>query len=122
MDRKLVAVLAVSSLAYSLMVAGVFYLAGTIRLPFFWAVYGFQAILGLICVMVLDPDLMRERIRPGGKDQDPTTPPLLTLLYVLRYATAALDVGKFHISTIPTAVQVIAFLLMVAGWAGLIWS
>jgi protein-S-isoprenylcysteine O-methyltransferase Ste14 len=100
-----------------------FWIAGTTRLPFFWAVFISQLILSLVSLAVLDPELLRERTRPAGKDLDKLSLPLLVTLLVAQLVVAARDVGKWHVGDcLPAAVQILAFILQVAGWLGMIWA
>ena len=41
--------------------------AGTVAIPSFWAYLAILAAVMIVSFAVLDPDLLRERMRPGGK-------------------------------------------------------
>jgi protein-S-isoprenylcysteine O-methyltransferase Ste14 len=103
--------------------AGIAFLtAGTWKLPFFWAVLGTQWIIGLIALRFIDPDLISERMHPRGKDEDPFGRFVLAALFIAIFCVAAADVGHWHISHVPKAIQVTALVIQTIGWAGLYWS
>ena len=52
--------------------------AGTVVLPGFWAYLAIFAVVMIVSFTALDPDLLRERMRPGGKK-----PPLGWVILVL---------------------------------------
>jgi protein-S-isoprenylcysteine O-methyltransferase Ste14 len=98
-------------------------IAGRIDLPFFWAVFVVQMLVGLVSVFVLEPDLISERITPRGKDEDPRATLVLSILLLLGLVISAVDVGRFHVSdNVPQFLQGVFLLLSAAGWAGFIWS
>src|ERR1700733_6254958 len=95
-----------SVLMYAVLVAALRAFAGTWQLPFFWIVLGLQVVIGVIGGKQLDPDLIAERMKPRGKDQDPHAQKILGVLFVLQMAVAALDVGRWHIAdNIPMPLQ-----------------
>jgi protein-S-isoprenylcysteine O-methyltransferase Ste14 len=103
--------------------AGAFLLAGTWLLPAFWLVFAAQAVFSCWCILVLDPDLISERIRPKGEDLDRFGRPVLSALYLVQIGLAALDVGRLHFSDkVPPIGQFMAFLLLVLAFLGLIWT
>ena len=103
--------------------AAIFWVAGNWHLPFFWAVLGLYLAASVVGIIILDPDLVSERIRPGGKDADPWGPPILTFLCLVHYVIAAIDVGRLHISdNLPLVLQAPALVLCALGWVGLLWS
>ena len=58
--------------------AALFAAAGTVAIPGFWAYLAIFAIVMIISFAALDPDLLRERMRPGGKK-----PPLALTVFSL---------------------------------------
>lgn len=115
--------MAVISLAmYAVIAAVVFFIAGTANLPFIWATLATQLIAGLVGVFTLDEDLMRERFRPRGKDEDPWAPAVLSILLAAMMLLAALDAGRWHLSQIPSCVCIIANVLQTSGWLGFLWA
>ena len=47
--------------------AALFAAAGTIAIPGFWAYLAIFAVVMIVSFAALDPDLLHERMRPGGK-------------------------------------------------------
>ena len=104
---------------YGALAAVLFWLAGTVRLPYFWAVLGAQAVLGLVAVATLDTDMMSERMHPRGEDQDRYGRLLLSVLWVGQLAVASLDVGRLHIGdAVPAVLQQLALLVHLVAWLG----
>lgn len=113
---------ALSLVMYGAIGVVVFAIAGTVNLPFIWATLAIQLIAGLIGVFTLDEDLLRERFRPKGKDEDPLAPMILSILLGSIMVLAALDAGRWHISQIPPLICMIANVLQAIGWLGFLWS
>jgi hypothetical protein len=65
--------------------ATLFAAAGTVALPGFWAYLAILAAVMIVSFAVLDPDLLRERMRPGGKK-----PPFSLRIFLAR-SVHALD-------------------------------
>src|SRR5262245_49796291 len=59
--------------------AALFAAAGTVVIPGFWAYLAIFAVVMIVSFAALDPDLLRERMRPGGKK-----PPLALTVYGCR--------------------------------------
>lgn len=98
-------------------------LAGTWNLPFFWTVVAIPPFVSLTAIRILEADLIAERIHPRGKDTDPAARFVLTILCLLHYGLAALDLGRWHyLDGIPLLLQVFSFVPVIAGWLGLLWS
>src|SRR5262245_39744800 len=58
--------------------AALFAAAGTVAIPGFWAYLAILAVVMIVSFAALDPDLLRERMRPGGKK-----PPLALRVFSL---------------------------------------
>src|SRR5262245_9396763 len=58
--------------------AALFAAAGTVAIPGFWAYLAIFAVVMIVSFATLDPDLLRERMRPGGKK-----PPLALRIFSL---------------------------------------
>lgn len=100
-----------------------FLIAGTTELPFMWATLGLQLFLGLIAIAMVDPDLLKERIKPKGKDLDKFSVPALSVLYYGQLAFAAYDVGRLHLSdSVNDGTKILALALITLGWLGTIWA
>ncbi|MBU6452142.1 MAG: isoprenylcysteine carboxylmethyltransferase family protein [Cyanobacteria bacterium REEB67] len=108
---------------YVVLASFIFWLAGSRSLPFFYAVFASQMLVSLIGSFSLSPELLNERVKPGGKDRDPVGTPILASLWCLQLAAAAMDVGHWHIgSSVPPALQVIAVFVMTLAWFGCLWA
>jgi protein-S-isoprenylcysteine O-methyltransferase Ste14 len=82
-------------------------LAGRWDVPWYWAVLAIHAVILVLMVTTIDPDLLKERLHPGPGAKDPYVRKLLTPLFLAHYVVAALDVGRFHWSgTVPTPVHI----------------
>jgi protein-S-isoprenylcysteine O-methyltransferase Ste14 len=96
--------------------------AGTIAIPSFWI---YLVIFGAVFVSAflwLDPDLLRERARPGGQ-----RPPLALRLFsgvlFLHWIVAGLDRGRFHWSdSVPPWLQAVGFVALIAGYGLAFWA
>lgn len=97
--------------------------AGRWDLPWFWAylgVFGGSAVIGLVLV---DPGLVRERLRPGPGGQDYAAAIIVVPIWVAQHVVAGLDVGRYHWSdTVPTALQAITLGGVAAAMAVTIWA
>jgi len=113
----------ISILICAVSAAVTFLIAGTVQLPLFWAVFIIQAIVSIVCIYLLDPALLNERLKPQGKDEDRFGRLIVTSLYLFTLIIPALDVGRLHISDkVPLIVQIIGIGLNTLGWAGIVWA
>lgn len=74
----------------------VFGAAGTLRLPWVWALAAVHALLMTVAGCFMDPTLGRERLRPGPGAQDTVTKRILSMLLLAHLVIAGMDVGRFH--------------------------
>jgi len=110
--------------AVFLIVAGValFASAGTIVLPGFWLYLAIFAAVLVASFLWLDPDLLRERMRPGGK-RPPLSLRLFMLVMVLHWVVAGLDRGRFHWSdSVPPWLQAVGLIVFAGGYALCFWA
>jgi len=111
-----------SLVALSLIGAILFGSAGRVDVPEFWAYLGLLAGVTITGLLVIDPDLMQERMRPGGKPL-PARYWFLGLLPVAHWLVAGLDRGRLHGSdTVPTSVRLIGLALFVLAQLVLLWA
>ena len=105
-------------LVEGVLAATLFASAGRIDLPWFWAVLAVHSVLLSAGMSSIDPDLRRERLKPGpgGKDRYLR---LIALPFILAHLiVAGLDVGRFHWSRpMPTGLQALALIGYTAGMA-----
>jgi protein-S-isoprenylcysteine O-methyltransferase Ste14 len=98
--------MALLSLLMPAVVAGiVFGAAGRLDLPGVWAVFGVLAVFCLAATATADPDLIRERTKPGPGNRDRLTQPLGTLLLFAHWLLAGLD-ARFNWTPIPLEAQI----------------
>ncbi|WP_235885719.1 hypothetical protein [Bradyrhizobium niftali] len=102
--------------------AALFAAAGTVAIPGFWAYFAIFAVVMIVSFAALDPDLLRERMRPGGKK-----PPLglrgFSLVLFMHWIVAGLDRGRFHWSDdVPGRLQGICLLTVGSGYALALWA
>jgi protein-S-isoprenylcysteine O-methyltransferase Ste14 len=107
---------------FALAAAALFAAAGTVAILTYWIYLAIFAAVFVASFLWLDPDLARERMRPGGK-----TPPLALQLFsgvlFMHWVIAGLDHGRFHWSdSVPTWLQWTALIAVAAGYAFCLWA
>lgn len=93
-----------------------FGVAGSWDIPGFWAFLGLWFVSRLMAILAADPDLIRERAKPGGRFRPET---LLALAFPMaQLLLAALDVGHWQVGTaVPAWLQALGGLgFILAGW------
>jgi protein-S-isoprenylcysteine O-methyltransferase Ste14 len=113
----------IQSVAFFVLAAvALFAAAGTVAIVTYWIYLAIFAAVFVASFRWLDPDLARERMRPGGKK-----PPLALRLFsgVLfsHWVIAGLDHGRFHWSdSVPTWLQWTSLIAVAAGYAVCLWA
>ena len=70
----------------------------------------------------LDPDLLRERMRPGGK-KPPVSLRIFSFVLFMHWIVAGLDRGRFHWSDdVPGWLQGVCLFTFAAGYALALWA
>lgn len=111
------------SLAMPVLVgAFIFIPAGTINLPFVWAVLGVLAVFGIALAALADQGMLKERRSPGRGNQDRFSQPVAATLMAAHWILAGLDVGRFHWSPIPRWLQIIGLIGYVIAMVVLFWA
>jgi protein-S-isoprenylcysteine O-methyltransferase Ste14 len=96
--------------------------AGTIAILGFWLYLAIFAAVIAAALLWLDPGLLRERMRPGGK-RPPIALQLFTLVLVLHWIIAGLDRGRLHWSDgVPVWLQAVGFVGIVGGYVLCFWA
>jgi protein-S-isoprenylcysteine O-methyltransferase Ste14 len=96
--------------------------AGTFAIAAFWVYLTILAAIVIVSFVMLDPELLHERMRPGGKPL-PLGVMVATAVFAMHWVVAGLDVGRFHWSdTIPRALQIASFVIFVAANALAFWA
>jgi protein-S-isoprenylcysteine O-methyltransferase Ste14 len=114
----------VQSAAFLILAAvALFASAGDIQILSFWLYLAIYAAVFIVSLLILDPDLVRERMRPGGK-RPPLALWLFTLVMVLHWVMAGLDRGRFHWSDniMPVWLQALGLVAIAAGYALALWA
>ena len=107
----------------ALLAAVLFGCAGRWDLPMFWAYVGVWTASAVVGPFVLDPSLIRERLRPGPGGKDYAAEVVMLPLWLGQHVVAGLDVGRFHWSDgVPLVVQVIGLLGMAGALAVVVWA
>ena len=102
--------------------AALFAAAGTVAIPGFWAYLAIFAVVMIVSFAALDPDLLRERMRPGGK-KPPLALKVFSLVLFMHWIVAGLDRGRFHWSdNVPGWLQGICLFTVAAGYALALWA
>jgi len=102
--------------------AALFASAGTIEIAGFWLYLAIFAAVLTASFLWLDPGLLRERMRPGGK-RPPIALQLFTAVLVLHWIVAGLDRGRFHWSdSVPPWLQALGLIGIAAGYALCFWA
>jgi protein-S-isoprenylcysteine O-methyltransferase Ste14 len=96
--------------------------AGTTAIPVFWAYLAIFAAVFVVSFAVLDADLLRERMRPGGQ-KPPVALKLFSLAMFAHWIVAGLDRGRFHWSdTVPLWLQLAGLIALGAGYGFCLWA
>jgi protein-S-isoprenylcysteine O-methyltransferase Ste14 len=96
--------------------------AGTLAIPSFWIYLTILAAVFAASLLGLDPDLARERMRPGGQ-RAPLALQLLAIVFAAHWLVAGLDRGRFHWSdTVPQWLQAVGLIGVAAGNALCFWA
>src|SRR5262249_37148201 len=96
--------------------------AGTFSIPAFWLYLATLTAVFIISLVMLDPELLHERMLPGGRAL-PFGVMLATLVFSLHWVVAGLDRGRFHLSdTVPLPLQAVGFLVFAAGQVLAFWA
>jgi protein-S-isoprenylcysteine O-methyltransferase Ste14 len=113
----------VQSLVFVIMLAAtLFGTAGRFDIIEFWVYIVIVAAVSALSLAILDPDLMQERMRPGGCRVGWHFLPLIVLIFV-HLAVAGLDRGHLHISdVVPAGVEAVALVLFAFAWIVLVWA
>src|SRR6266545_4134721 len=82
--------------------AALFAAAGTVAIPCFWAYLAIFAVVMIVSFAALDPDLLRERMRPGGK-KPPLALRVFSLVLFMHWIVAGTDRGQHVVTTGPYA-------------------
>ncbi|HEX4601602.1 MAG TPA: isoprenylcysteine carboxylmethyltransferase family protein [Gemmatimonadales bacterium] len=98
-------------------------LAGRWDLPWMWATAGVGSLGALVLMLAIDPDLARERRRPGPGGFDRFSRTAIAICVGAEGIFALLDVGRWHWSDhVPVAVHVASLTLFALGFGVVVWA
>ena len=103
----------------------VFGSAGRVDLPWVWALFAVHAGFMIVAATLMDPDLGRERVRPGPGGVDRVTQKVGAALLVAHLVIAGLDVGRYRWSgdvPVPVAARAAALVLYATAFAFGLWA
>ena len=102
--------------------AALFAAAGTVAIPGFWAYLAILAAVMIVSFTALDPGLLHERMRPGGR-KPPLALRVFSLVLFMHWIVAGLDRGHFHWSdNVPDWLQGVCLFTVAAGYALALWA
>ena len=102
--------------------AALFASAGTFAIAAFWVYLAILAAVFVASFAMLDPGLLRERMRPGGKPP-PLGLKLFTVVLLLHLIVAGFDRGRLHLSDgIPPWLQATGLAVVAAAYALVLWA
>jgi protein-S-isoprenylcysteine O-methyltransferase Ste14 len=107
---------------FVLAIAALFGSAGTFTLATYWVYVATFAAVFVASFLLLDPDLARERMRPGGK-RPPIGLQIFTGVLFAHWIIAGLDHGRFHWSdTVPPWLQWLGLAAVAASFVLCLWA
>ena len=96
--------------------------AGRLGIAAFWWYLAVLCAVSGIGLLIIDPDLARERMRPGGR-RLPSKYLFVALVPLAHWAIAGLDRGRLHWSdTVATALQVAGLALFALALSVVLWA
>jgi protein-S-isoprenylcysteine O-methyltransferase Ste14 len=102
--------------------AALFAAAGTVAIASFWIYLAILAVVMIVSFAALDPDLLRECMRPGGK-KSPLSLRIFSLVLFVHWIVAGLDRGRFHWSDdVPGWLQGVCLFMVAAAYALALWA
>jgi protein-S-isoprenylcysteine O-methyltransferase Ste14 len=104
-----------------ILAAALFLPAGRLDIPEFWIYLAIHAAVTAAGVLAIDPDLLAERARPGGKPIGAIYI-LVGLVPLLHWIVAGLD-RRFHwTDTVPVWLETAGFVLLSLGFLVFFWG
>jgi protein-S-isoprenylcysteine O-methyltransferase Ste14 len=97
-------------------------IAGTWTDPWLWAYMTVWGGIGLVTFLSMDDDLVRERFHPPEPGADRIPLRIVRLLALAFLVLGALDVGRWHLLPVPTALRVAGLFGMAAASSLIVMS
>ena len=96
--------------------------AGTFAIPAFWVYLAIYTAVFAASLAMLDPGLLQERMRPGGRPA-PLALKLFTIVLFAHFVIAGLDRGRLHFSDcVPEWLQAAGLAVLAAACALTLWA
>ena len=96
--------------------------AGTFAIPAFWVYLAITAAVFVASLTMLKPELLQERMHPGGQPPPPALK-LFTIVLLAHFIVAGLDRGRLHVSdTVPPWLEAVAFAVLAAMYVLVLWA
>jgi protein-S-isoprenylcysteine O-methyltransferase Ste14 len=100
-----------------------FLFAGNASLPMLRVYQVVFGVMGLISLVVINPDLAQERSEPRAGGIDPAVRPAASVLFLATISVAALDIGRLHWACpLSKWAQISAFVVLIAANILQIWA
>ncbi len=110
-----------SAIILAMLAAALFVPAGRLDIAEFWIYVAINALVMAAGVLGIDPELLAERARPGGKPMSPAYIPV-ALVPLLHWIVAGLD-RRFHwTDTVPVWLETVGFILLSFGFLLFFWG
>ncbi len=111
-----------AAIFFILAAAALFASGGSFVILGFWIYLAIFAAVFVASFLWLDPDLARERMRPGGK-KPPLGLRVFSGVLFVHWIVAGLDRGRFHWSDgVPGWLQAAGLIVVAAGYALCLWA
>ena len=112
-----------STMGLGVLGCALFFSAGRLDIPFFWACLAVMAVGGIVVVSQMDRELLHERVHPGPGGIDRHLRVIILPFFFGHLVVAGLDVGRYEWSgRLPVAVQVVALLEIIVAIAFSAWA
>jgi protein-S-isoprenylcysteine O-methyltransferase Ste14 len=107
---------------FVIMAVALFAAAGTLSFVSFWIYLALMGAVFIASFLWVDPDLARERMRPGGQ-KPPLALWLFTIVMIVHWIIAGLDRGRYHWSdSVPVWLQGFGLVALAASYALALWA
>jgi len=96
--------------------------AGTFAIPSFWVYLAIMGAVFVASLTMLDPELLQERMHPGG-EPPPLGLKLFTVVLIVHFIVAGLDRGRLHLGDdVPSWLEAIALAVLAATYVLVLWA
>jgi protein-S-isoprenylcysteine O-methyltransferase Ste14 len=120
MNRGMILLRSVSTTG--LMAAALFAGAGRLNVPPIWEYLGVYGAMMVVSAFLADPEMVQERLRPGGKPLDRRYF-LLMALFLAHLVVAGMDGGRYHWAPeVPQPLQLGALGVLTVGLTIDVWA